>query len=76
MGDDETDEDVFALKQGNILTVRVGKSATSQADWFIQEQNDVLKTVTAIRLHLQRAQALANQQELHRGGPQESPTEP
>ncbi|MGE0917248.1 trehalose-phosphatase [Trichlorobacter lovleyi] len=76
MGDDETDEDVFALKQGNILTVRVGKSATSQADWFIPEQNDVLKTVTAMRLHLQRAQALANQQELHRGGPQESLTEP
>ena len=61
MGDDETDEDVFALKQGNILTVRVGKSATSQADWFIPEQNDLLKIVIETRLYLQLTHTAANQ---------------
>lgn len=61
MGDDETDEDVFALKQGNILTVRVGKSATSKADWFIPEQNDLLKIVIETRLYLQLTHTAANQ---------------
>lgn len=61
MGDDETDEDAFALKQNNILTVRVGKSATSQADWFIPEQGDLLKIVSELRLQLQRTQSAKGQ---------------
>ncbi|MDK9718172.1 MAG: trehalose-phosphatase [Trichlorobacter sp.] len=62
MGDDETDEDIFALKQNHILSIRVGKSTTSQADWFIPEQNDLLKIVIEMRLHLQRTQSAKNQE--------------
>lgn len=61
MGDDETDEDIFALKQSHLLSIRVGKSTTSRADWFIPEQDDLLKLVSEIRLQLQRAQSSKNQ---------------
>jgi trehalose 6-phosphate phosphatase len=42
VGDDETDEDVFALDQpGRLLTVRVGRKATSRADFYLKSQADV-----------------------------------
>ena len=48
IGDDDTDEDVFSLPNARILTVRVGKKATSQAQFYIegqQEINRLLKTI-------------------------------
>ena len=48
IGDDDTDEDVFSLPNARILTVRVGKKLTSQAQYFIQKQPEidrVLKTI-------------------------------
>jgi trehalose 6-phosphate phosphatase len=45
VGDDETDEDVFALDDpGSLLTVRVGRDASSRATFYVrdQEQVDVL----------------------------------
>lgn len=41
VGDDVTDEDIFALDDQRILTVRVGYDGTSHADWFIKEQLDI-----------------------------------
>jgi trehalose 6-phosphate phosphatase len=39
VGDDETDEDVFALDQpGRLLTVRVGPKRLSQASYFLKNQ--------------------------------------
>jgi len=42
VGDDETDEDVFALdRPGRILTVRVGASRSSQAAYCLKGQGEV-----------------------------------
>lgn len=42
VGDDETDEDVFALDQpGRLLSVRVGRKAASRADFYIKSQKDI-----------------------------------
>jgi len=48
IGDDDTDEDVFSLPNARILTVRVGKKATSQAQFYLNERAEidrVLKTI-------------------------------
>jgi len=42
IGDDETDEDVFALDQpGRLLTIRVGRKESSRADFYIDSQKDI-----------------------------------
>lgn len=41
IGDDDTDEDVFALPEGGIFPVRVGKKASSSARYFIESQSDI-----------------------------------
>lgn len=53
VGDDQTDEDVFALDQpGRLLTVRVGRKAASRADFYLKSQADVdafLRILIALR---------------------------
>lgn len=42
VGDDETDEDVFALNQpGRLLSVRVGRKAESMAEYHLKSQKDI-----------------------------------
>lgn len=42
VGDDETDEDVFALDQpGRLLTIRVGRKDESRADFYIRSQREI-----------------------------------
>jgi len=41
VGDDETDEDVFALRDARILTVRVGKKKGSSARYFLKRQSEI-----------------------------------
>ncbi|HBH81630.1 MAG TPA: trehalose-phosphatase [Nitrospira sp.] len=41
VGDDETDEDVFALQDSRILTVRVGKKNGSSARYFLKRQAEI-----------------------------------
>lgn len=53
VGDDVTDEDVFALEQpGRLVTVRVGESRTSAATYFLRNQSEIdplLATLVALR---------------------------
>jgi trehalose 6-phosphate phosphatase len=53
VGDDETDEDVFALREpGRLLSIRVGSSRTSKADYSLVDQvamDDFLKALAALR---------------------------
>ena len=53
VGDDETDEDVFALDQpGQLLTIRVGQRRSSAAAYFIESQrriDDLLRTLLRLR---------------------------
>ena len=41
VGDDETDEDVFALPDDRIVTVRIGKKRGSRARFFLKDQDEV-----------------------------------
>jgi trehalose 6-phosphate phosphatase len=42
VGDDDNDEDVFALvRQGRLLGIRVGRSRRSQAAYFVPSQADI-----------------------------------
>ncbi len=53
VGDDETDEDVFALEEpGRLLTIRVGPSRRSLASYFIRSQREtdtLLRQLSAFR---------------------------
>lgn len=41
IGDDDTDEDLFSLPDQRILTVRVGKKKTSQAQFYLDRQSEI-----------------------------------
>jgi trehalose 6-phosphate phosphatase len=41
VGDDETDEDVFALRDARVLTVRIGKKNGSSARYFLKRQSEI-----------------------------------
>lgn len=43
IGDDDTDEDVFALSNMRILGIRVGRKRGSQAKYFIDRQSEINK---------------------------------
>ena len=42
IGDDTTDEDVFQVLRSKGITIRVGKSLTTKAKYFVEDVNDVL----------------------------------
>lgn len=41
VGDDRTDEDVFALDRPDLVTVRVGRKRTSHAEFYLRDQPEV-----------------------------------
>jgi trehalose 6-phosphate phosphatase len=43
VGDDETDEDVFRLRDPRIFSVRVGRGKRSAADWYVPTQREVAR---------------------------------
>ncbi|MBS0183649.1 MAG: trehalose-phosphatase [Nitrospira sp.] len=45
VGDDETDEDVFALRDHRILTVRIGKKNESSARYFLKRQTEIAEVL-------------------------------
>lgn len=45
VGDDETDEDVFTLRDAHILTVRVGKKKGSAARYFLKRQEEITEVL-------------------------------
>ena len=52
VGDDHTDEDVFALESDHILTIRVGHSSHSKAFYFLNTQEemiDLMQILIALR---------------------------
>lgn len=48
VGDDETDEDVFALDSSSILTVRIEKSARSHARCYLDSQEDIISLLDLV----------------------------
>ncbi len=45
VGDDVTDEDVFALRDARILTVRIGKKKDSSARYFLKRQTEIAEVL-------------------------------
>lgn len=45
VGDDETDEDVFALKEGLIMGVRVGCQPESRAQYYVKHQSEIEEVI-------------------------------
>ena len=43
--DDVTDEDVFALRDARILTVRIGKKKDSSARYFLKRQAEIAEVL-------------------------------
>jgi len=62
VGDDATDEDVFALDQpGQLLSIRVGPRASSQATYFLRNQLEIdrfLETLLELRAGSPRRKAV------------------
>lgn len=55
IGDDDTDEDVFALPDSRIITARVGAKKTSQAQYYVRRQAEVASLLQKlIRLNEKR----------------------
>jgi trehalose 6-phosphate phosphatase len=52
IGDDETDEDVFALKERLLMGVLVGHHAESQARYYVKHQNEVEDVLRFLVHHL------------------------
>jgi trehalose 6-phosphate phosphatase len=48
VGDDVTDEDVFALRDPRVLTVRIGKKNASSARFFLNRQTEIAKVLRLI----------------------------
>lgn len=45
VGDDDTDEDVFALPDQRIVTIRVGYKRSSQAQFFLKRQSEIKRLI-------------------------------
>ena len=59
VGDDETDEDVFALDQpGQLLSIRVGRYRPSAAAYYIESQRDI-DTLLSTLIELRRQGGVA-----------------
>lgn len=54
-GDDETDEDVFRLHDESIFTVRVGMNASSDALFYLKNQNEITRLLSEINGVLKNA---------------------
>jgi trehalose 6-phosphate phosphatase len=52
VGDDVTDEDVFAIDQpGRLVSVRIGESKASAAKYFVRNQREIDALLTKLALH-------------------------
>jgi trehalose 6-phosphate phosphatase len=57
VGDDVTDEDVFRLRRGDLLSVRVEPEAESAAPYFLEKRQDVSQLILALIARLRDQQA-------------------
>lgn len=48
VGDDDTDEDIFALSDQRIITVRVGRKQSSHARFYLRKQSDIVQLLTTL----------------------------
>lgn len=57
VGDDVTDEDAFSLPPDEVLSIRVGSSATTRASYFMEDQSDIDRLLTMLLTAREQAAA-------------------
>lgn len=63
VGDDETDENVFELKEGLAMGVRIGKQADSRAQYYLNQQGEMEEVIRFLVHRLDRIPEPADQGE-------------
>lgn len=63
VGDDETDEDVFELKEGLIMGVRVGHQDESRAQYYLKHQSEIEDVIRFLVHRFDRTPEFADQGE-------------
>jgi trehalose 6-phosphate synthase/phosphatase len=53
LGDDTTDEDIFAALKGRGLSIRVGRLKSSRADYYLVDQGQVARFLRETRAALE-----------------------
>jgi trehalose 6-phosphate phosphatase len=62
VGDDDTDEDVFALPDERIVSVRIGRKSLSAARFYLREQSEMASLLTyLLRTYKQQSQGDKNE---------------
>jgi len=56
VGDDETDESVFALTEGLAMGIRVGKHAESRAQYYVKHQGEIEEVIRFLADRIDRTQ--------------------
>jgi trehalose 6-phosphate phosphatase len=75
VGDDETDEDVFELKEGLIMGVRVGRHPESRAQYYLKHQSEMEDVIRFLVHRIDRTPEVADQREPESRGSQEPANE-
>jgi trehalose 6-phosphate phosphatase len=75
IGDDETDEDVFGLKEGLFMGVRVGHQPESRAQYYVNLQSEIEEVIRFLVHRIDGTPELADQSEPERCGSQDPANE-
>jgi trehalose 6-phosphate phosphatase len=54
VGDDVTDEDAFRLRRDDLLSVRIEQSANSDAEFFVQDRQSILRVLDELIARLRK----------------------
>lgn len=65
IGDDETDEEVFALTEGLMMGVRVGRQSASKAKYFIHHQGEIEEVLRFLVHRIDRTPESLNSGDRH-----------
>lgn len=72
IGDDETDEDVFGLTEGLAMGVRVGRSAESRAQFYLQHQGEIEEVIRFLVHRIDRTPESADEKAGHKSNSKEA----
>jgi trehalose 6-phosphate phosphatase len=75
VGDDETDEDVFELKEGLVMGVRVGYQPTSRARYYVKHQSEMEDVIRFLVHRIDRTPEAAGQDGRQRDSSREAANE-
>jgi trehalose 6-phosphate phosphatase len=75
VGDDETDEDVFTLREGLIIGARVGRQPESRAQYYLKRQVEIEEVIRFLVHRIDRTPESADEDEREAGRSSEAANE-